>query len=96
MAEKILVVDDERPIADILRFNLEKEGYSVAVAYNGQEALDKAAAEKPDLIILDIMLPKVDGFTVCREIRKFSAVPVLMLTAKEQDCLLYTSDAADE
>lgn len=85
VTEKILVVDDERPIADILKFNLEREGYSVIVAYNGQEALDKAAAEKPDLVILDIMLPRIDGFTVCREIRKFSAVPVIMLTAKEQE-----------
>ena len=69
MAEKILVVDDERPIAEILKYNLEKEGFEVILAFDGPEALDLVAKEQPDLIILDIMLPKKDGFTVCREIR---------------------------
>ncbi|NLP18965.1 MAG: response regulator transcription factor [Firmicutes bacterium] len=85
MAEKILVVDDEKPIADILRFNLEEAGYKVVVAYDGEEAVEKARREAPDLIILDIMLPKLDGFSVCRQIRTFSPVPILMLTAKEEE-----------
>jgi len=85
VAEKILVVDDEKPIADILRFNLEEAGYKVVVAYDGEEAVEKARREAPDLIILDIMLPKLDGFSVCRQIRTFSPVPILMLTAKEEE-----------
>ena len=82
---KILVVDDEKPIAEILRYNLEQEGYDVLVAYDGEEALQAAAAAKPDLILLDIMLPKKDGFTVCREIRQNSNVPIIMLTAKDTE-----------
>lgn len=85
MAERILVVDDERPIADILRFNLERDGYEVEVAYDGEEAVNKAARQGFDLVILDIMLPKLDGFSVCREIRARSPVPILMLTAKEAE-----------
>jgi two-component system response regulator VicR len=85
MTEKILVVDDEEPIADILRFNLEQAGFQVLVAYDGDAAVARAKAAKPDLIILDIMLPKQDGFSVCREIRSFSNVPILMLTAKEEE-----------
>lgn len=85
MAEKILVVDDEEPIADILEFNLKKEDYQVEVAYDGEEALTKAYEEEPDLIILDIMLPEKDGFTICRELRQDSNVPILMLTAKEEE-----------
>ena len=79
------VVDDEKPIADILRFNLEEAGYDVIVAYDGEEALAKARQEAPHLVILDIMLPKMDGFSVCRQIRTFSPVPILMLTAKEEE-----------
>lgn len=85
MAETILVVDDEKPIAEILKFNLEREGYRVVVAYDGEEALEAARAQHPDLMILDIMLPKLDGFAVCREVRKDSDVPILMLTAKDQE-----------
>lgn len=85
MAETILVVDDEKPIAQILKFNLEREGYRVLLAYDGEEALAVARAQRPDLIILDIMLPKLDGFGVCREVRKESGVPILMLTAKDQE-----------
>ena len=85
MAEKILVVDDEHPIADILKFNLQKEGYQVVVAHNGEEALQFFPREQPDLVILDIMLPKVDGLTVCRTLRQTSRVPILMLTAKEEE-----------
>ncbi len=85
MGSKILVVDDERPIAEILKFNLDKEGYDVTLAFDGKEALEKALNESPDLIILDIMLPVMDGFDVCREIRKSSRVPILMLTAKDSE-----------
>ncbi len=80
-----MVVDDERPIADILRFNLEREGFEVEVAYDGEEAVAKARAMEFDLVILDIMLPKLDGFSVCREIRAHSTVPILMLSAKEAE-----------
>ena len=85
MDKKILVVDDEKSIADIVKFNLEKEGYVVYLAYDGEEAVKKAYEILPDLIVLDIMLPKKDGFQVLREIRKEFKVPVLMLTAKEEE-----------
>jgi two-component system response regulator VicR len=85
MSEKILVVDDEEPIADILRFNLEQAGFQVVVAYDGEAAVAAARNTRPDLIILDIMLPKLDGFSVCRQVRDFSQVPILMLTAKEEE-----------
>jgi two-component system response regulator VicR len=85
MTEKILVVDDEKPIADILCYNLEQAGYEVVVAYDGEEAVAKAKRDDPDLMILDIMLPKLDGFSVCRQVRTFSQVPILMLTAKEEE-----------
>ncbi|HLS06590.1 MAG TPA: response regulator YycF [Bacillota bacterium] len=85
MEDKILVVDDEQPIADILKFNLEKEGYEVIVAYDGEEAINLALEEKPDLILLDIMLPKKDGNEVCREIRKTENMPIIMLTAKDSE-----------
>src|SRR5690625_1701839 len=78
MSTKILVVDDEQPIADILKFNLEKEGYEVICAYDGDEAIELAEAEEPDLILLDIMLPKRDGNEVCREIRKTQTMPIIM------------------
>lgn len=82
---KILVVDDEQPIADILKFNLEKEGYQVICAYDGEEAIELAESEKPDLILLDIMLPKKDGNEVCREVRKTQTMPIIMLTAKDSE-----------
>ncbi|NPV69807.1 MAG: response regulator transcription factor [Firmicutes bacterium] len=85
MAQKILVVDDEKPIAGIIKFNLEREGFEVLVAYDGQAAVDLAEKEPPDLIILDIMLPKMDGLEVCRIIRQKSRVPIIFLTAKEQE-----------
>ncbi len=85
MTERVLVVDDERPIAEIVQFNLEKEGYKVDLAFDGDEAVAKATATDYDLVVLDIMLPGKDGFTVCREIRAHSAVPILMLTAKEAE-----------
>jgi two-component system response regulator VicR len=85
MNYKILVVDDELPIADILKFSLEKENYQVVTAHDGEEAVDKAIAEQPDLILLDVMLPKKDGFAVCREVRSFSNVPIIMLTARDSE-----------
>lgn len=81
--ETILVVDDEKPIVDILKYNLEKEGYRVVTAYNGDAALAEVEAENPDLVLLDIMLPGKDGFSVCREIRQSKDTPIIMLTAKE-------------
>jgi len=85
LTNKILVVDDEKPIVEILKYNLEKEGYRVITAYDGEEALKVAEVEEPNLIVLDIMLPKKDGFTVCREIRKKWNIPIIMLTAKEME-----------
>lgn len=79
------MVDDERPIAEIVQFNLQREGYSVDLAFDGTTAVEKARTSAYDLVILDIMLPGMDGFAVCREIRGFSAVPILMLTAKEAE-----------
>ncbi len=79
----ILIVDDEKPIVEILQYNLEKEGYRVITAFDGEEALDKVMQENPDLILLDIMMPGKDGFTVCREIRAEKDIPIIMLTAKE-------------
>lgn len=85
MVGKILVVDDEEAIADIIEFNLSKEGFDVTTAQNGQECLDICSSKKFDLIILDVMMPKMDGFSVLRELRKTSKVPVIMLTAKEEE-----------
>lgn len=81
----ILVVDDEKPIADILEFNLKKEGFTVFCAYDGEEALEMVEKVKPDLMLLDIMLPKRDGMEVCREIRKKYDFPIIMLTAKDSE-----------
>lgn len=85
MMKKILVVDDEKPISDIIRFNLEKEGYDVSTAFDGEEAVEQFEAVGPDLILLDLMLPKMDGLEVCRQIRKTSDVPIIMLTAKDSE-----------
>ncbi|GGE83065.1 response regulator YycF [Priestia taiwanensis] len=85
MNKKILVVDDEKPIADILKFNLEKEGYDITCVYDGQEAIDKVKEVQPDLILLDIMLPQKDGLEVCREVRKSFEIPIIMLTAKDSE-----------
>jgi DNA-binding response OmpR family regulator len=82
--EKILVVDDEKNICDLLRMYLEKEGYAVVMAHNGVDAVNTFASENPDLILLDIMLPQLDGWQVCREIRKTSDKPIIMLTAKDE------------
>ncbi|KYD07978.1 response regulator YycF [Heyndrickxia sporothermodurans] len=85
MDKKILVVDDEKPIADILQFNLKKEGYTVYCAYDGEEAIRMVEEINPDLLILDIMLPKRDGIEVCREVRKKYEMPIVMLTAKDSE-----------
>ncbi|MBR5613916.1 MAG: response regulator transcription factor [Clostridia bacterium] len=85
MEKKVLVVDDERPIVEILKINLQKEGYVVFEAYDGEEAVSKAMTVEPDLILLDVMLPKLDGFSVCKKIREKSSVPILMLTAREEE-----------
>ncbi len=85
MDKKILVVDDEQPIADILEFNLRKEGYQVVCAYDGEEALQKVEEEQPDIVLLDVMLPIRDGMEVCREIRKKYDMPIIMLTAKDTE-----------
>ncbi|SEK74900.1 two-component system, OmpR family, response regulator VicR [Carnobacterium iners] len=83
--KKILVVDDEKPISDIVKFNLIKEGYEVFIAYDGEEALEQVKEVEPDLIILDLMLPKIDGLEVCREIRKTHDMPIIMVTAKDSE-----------
>ncbi|TGE40064.1 response regulator transcription factor [Desulfosporosinus fructosivorans] len=85
---KILVVDDEEPILELLRFNLEKEGYLVSVAKDGQEALQHVENDQPDLLVLDLMLPGMDGLEVCRKLRsnpKFQQIPIIMLTAKGEE-----------
>lgn len=79
---KILVCDDDQNIAELLRLYLEKENYGVAIANDGEEAIAKFNAEDPDLVLLDVMMPKLDGWQVCREIRKKSEVPIIMITAK--------------
>ena len=84
-AKKILIIEDEKSISDIIKFNLTKEGFAIETAFNGQEGLDKALSLNPDLILLDIMLPIMDGFAVCKKIREQSNVPILMLTAKEEE-----------
>jgi len=81
----ILIVDDEKPIVDILVYNLEKEGYNTLEANDGVSAVEIATNQKPDLILLDIMLPKMDGLTVCKQIRNSLNVPILMLTAKDEE-----------
>lgn len=85
MSSKILVVDDEQNIVDILKANLEREGYEVLIAYDGEQAVECCKAKKPDLVLLDCMMPGMDGFDVCRIIRQTSNVPIIMLTAKSEE-----------
>ena len=85
MAKKGLVVDDEKLIVKGIRFSLEQDGMEVDCAYDGEEALEKAKASNYDMVLLDIMLPKMDGFEVCQAIREFSDMPIMMLTAKGDD-----------
>jgi len=82
---KILVVDDEKALVKGIKFNLENEGHTVDTAYDGQEALDKVKENEPDLVIMDVMMPKLDGLGACMKIREFSKVPVILLTAKSED-----------
>lgn len=95
---KILVVEDEKLISDIIKFSLEKEGYQVIRAYDGNEALRLFEEHDPDLVLLDIMLPSKDGFEVCKEIRKVGNKPIIMLTAKdtEIDTVLGLEIGADD
>ena len=88
MAKKILAVDDERHIVRLVQVNLERAGYEVVTAYDGKDALEKVASEQPDLVVLDVMMPYMDGFEVLQNLRKNQAtreLPVIMLTAKAQD-----------
>lgn len=85
MASTILVVDDEQNIVKLVRLYLNRDGYQVEAAYDGAEALEKAKSLRPDLIILDIMMPEMDGLAVCRELRKTSNVPIIILTARDDD-----------
>jgi DNA-binding response OmpR family regulator len=99
--KKILVVDDEIDLVETLRFPLELEGYNVLVSHDGEDALNQARKEKPDLILLDLMLPKLDGYKVCRLLKfdeRYKHIPILMLTAKtqEKDKILGMETGADE
>ena len=85
MSRKVLVVDDEKLIVKGVRFSLEQDGMEVDCAYDGEEALEKIQNNTYDIVLLDIMLPKMDGFEVCQHVREFSDVPILMLTAKGDD-----------
>lgn len=82
--EKILIVDDDKNISELLRIVLDKEGYETVAAFDGEEALSVYSVERPNLVLLDIMLPKIDGRQVCREIRKLSETPIIMITAKSE------------
>jgi len=99
--KKIMIVDDEVDLVETVRFPLEMEGFNVLVSYNGEDALNQARKEEPDLIILDLMLPKLDGYKVCRLLKfdeRYKHIPILMLTAKtqEKDKILGRETGADE
>ena len=98
MAKKILIVDDEKRIVDIVKYNLKNEGFETIEAYDGEQAVSMAINQKPDLIILDVMLPELDGFSVCKKIRQTMSTPILMLTAKadEVDRILGLELGADD
>lgn len=88
MPKRILVVDDEPQLVEVVKMRLEANGYQIITAYDGQEALEKARKERPDLIILDLMLPKVDGYKVCRMLKfdeKYKNIPVILFSARAQD-----------
>jgi DNA-binding response OmpR family regulator len=95
---RILVVDDEPHIVELVRYNLAQEGFEVSTAYDGRDAIEKATKDTPDLVILDLMLPYVDGLEVCRHIRRESSVPILILTAKhgEQERVVGLELGADD
>jgi two-component system alkaline phosphatase synthesis response regulator PhoP len=99
--KRILIVDDERDIVETIQFMLESEGFECLLAYDGEDALLKARTENPDLILLDIMLPKINGYQVCRLLKfdeKYKDIPIIMLTAKAQDTdkLMGKETGADE
>jgi len=99
--KKILIVDDEADLVETIRFPLEMEGFKVLAAYNGEEGLNQARTEKPDLILLDLMLPKLDGYKICRLLKfddRYKHIPIFMLTAKtqEKDKILGKETGADE
>ncbi|HYA11877.1 MAG TPA: response regulator [Thermodesulfovibrionales bacterium] len=99
--KKILLVDDEVDLVETIRFSLENEGFTVLVSYDGEDALNQARKENPDLILLDLMLPKLDGYKVCRLLKfdeRYKHIPILMLTAKtqEKDKLLGKETGANE
>src|SRR5438445_2329788 len=85
VSSQILIIEDEKDIVRLLKYNLEKEGYTALAAHDGEAGLDLWRREKPDLILLDLMLPKLDGMQVCRSIRQESQVPIIMLTAKKEE-----------
>lgn len=85
MAKKVLVVDDEKLIVKGIRFSLEQDGMEVDCAYDGEEALAKIKENTYDIVLLDLMLPKLDGTQVCQQVREFSDIPIIMLTAKSDD-----------
>lgn len=85
MKNKVLIAEDEKPISDIIKFNLEREGYEVVTAYDGETALKLALGDDIDIIILDIMLPFMDGFEICKKVREKLSTPIIMLTAKEEE-----------
>jgi two-component system, OmpR family, alkaline phosphatase synthesis response regulator PhoP len=99
--KKVLLVDDEIDLVETIRFSLENEGFTVLVSYDGEDALNQARKENPDLILLDLMLPKLDGYKVCRLLKfdeRYKHIPILMLTAKtqEKDKILGKETGADE
>ncbi len=98
MTNKILIVDDEEHYLRLLEFNLKTEGYRVVKAKNGLEALDAVALQKPDLVLLDIRMPEIDGFTTCERIREFSNIPIIMVTAigREKDRIRGLDTGADD
>ncbi len=98
MSEKILVVEDDSTLLDTIAYNLKQVGYAVVTASDGMQGLDTARAEKPDLVILDLMLPKLDGLSVCRALRHEMAVPIIMLTARsgEVDRIIGLDSGADD
>ena len=84
-SKKVLIIEDEKAISDIIKFNLKKEGFDVFTAYDGKQGMEMALSDSPDLILLDVMLPSMDGFQVCKRVRESSMVPIIMLTAKEEE-----------
>jgi DNA-binding response OmpR family regulator len=100
-SKKVLIIDDEVDLVETIRFPLELEGFQVLAAYNGEEGLNQARSENPDLILLDLMLPKLDGYKVCRLLKfdeRYKHIPIFMLTAKtqEKDKILGKETGADE